>query len=154
MNQRRGHRHDDAARSTSGQADRRAGSPWRDLSEAEWRSRLAPGAFEVLRGEATEPRGSSPLLREHRPGAFVCAGCGLPLFRSEAKFDSGSGWPSFDAAQAGNIATRRDDRGGVARVEYHCARCLGHQGHIFHDGPTSTGLRHCNDGVALRFVPD
>lgn len=138
---------------TSDQADRFAGSPWRGLSDAEWRSRLAPAAFEVLRHGATEPPGSSPLLREHRPGTFVCAGCGLSLFRSEGKFDSGSGWPSFDAVQTGNIATRRDDRGGVAR-EYHCAQCLGHQGHIFHDGPTSTGVRHCNDGVALRFVPD
>lgn len=154
MSESREPRPSNDGRPTSDPADRFTRSLWRDLSEAQWRSRLAPAAFEVLRGEATEPRGSSPLLREHRPGAFVCAGCGLPLFRSEAKFDSGSGWPSFDAAQAGNIATQRDDRGGVARVEYHCARCLGHQGHIFHDGPTSTGLRHCNDGVALRFIPD
>jgi len=148
------HRPSEDAHPTSDPADRFGGSSWRGLSDAEWRSRLAPTAFEVLRHEATEPRGSSPLLREHRPGTFVCAGCGLALFRSEAKFESGSGWPSFDAVQAGSIATRRDDRGGVARVEYHCARCLGHQGHIFHDGPTATGLRHCNDGVALRFVPD
>ena len=154
MSEPRERRPSDDAHPTSDQPDRFAGSPWRGLSDADWKARLSPAAFEVLRGEATEPRGSSPLLREHRPGTFVCAGCDLPLFRSEAKFESGSGWPSFDAAQQGSIATQRDDRGGVARVEYHCARCLGHQGHIFHDGPTSTGLRHCNDGVALRFVPD
>lgn len=154
MSEPQGYRQGAAAPSATGQAEPFAGSPWRDLTDADWKARLPPAAFEVLRGEATEPRGSSPLLREHRPGTFVCSGCGLPLFRSEAKFDSGSGWPSFDAAQAGNIATRRDDRGGVAWFEYHCARCLGHQGHIFHDGPTPTGLRHCNDGVALRFVPD
>jgi peptide-methionine (R)-S-oxide reductase len=153
MSEPRQHRPSDD-RPTFDPADRFSGSPWRGLSDADWKARLPPAAFEVLRGEATEPRGSSPLLREHRPGTFVCAGCSLPLIRSEAKFESGSGWPSFDAAQAGNIATQRDDRGGVARVEYHCARCLGHQGHIFHDGPTSTGLRHCNDGVALRFVRD
>ena len=143
-----------AAGSTPAQADRFAGSPWRDISDAEWKTKLSPAAFDVLRCDATERRGSSPLLREHRPGTFVCAGCGLPLFRSEWKFESGSGWPSFDTVQVENIATRRDDHNGEARVEYHCARCLGHQGHIFHDGPTSTGLRHCNDGVALRFVPD
>ena len=154
MSEAQGYPQGDAAPSAGERADRFADSPWRDLSDADWKARLPLAAFEVLRCEATEPRGSSPLLQEHRPGIFVCAGCGLPLFRSEAKFDSGSGWPSFDAAQAGNIATQRDDRSGVARVEYHCARCLGHQGHIFHDGPTSTGLRHCNDGVALRFVPD
>ena len=131
-----------------------AQSPWRAQSEAAWREQLSPEAFQVLRCDGTECRGSSPLLDEHRPGVFVCAGCGLELFRSEWKFDSGSGWPSFDTVIREHIDTRQDEASGLTRTEYHCARCLGHQGHIFGDGPTATGLRHCNDGVALRFVPD
>jgi len=135
-------------------ADRFADSAWRTVSEAEWREKLSLAEFSVLRCDGTEPRGSSPLLHEHRRGSYVCAGCGLLLFRSEWKFDSGSGWPSFDAVIHEHIDTRRDTEHGTERIEYHCAQCLGHQGHVFRDGPTPSGLRHCNDGVALRFIPD
>jgi peptide-methionine (R)-S-oxide reductase len=134
-------------------ADRYANSPWRKLTNAEWKQRLSPAAYDVLRREGTERPGSSPLLKEHRKGAFVCAGCGLPLFRSQWKFESGTGWPSFYTAIAGALATKRDLMLIVPRTEYHCAQCLGHQGHVFNDGPPPTGLRYCNDGVALRFVP-
>ena len=133
-------------------ADRYAQSPWRRLSDAEWRKRLSPAAYEVLRHEGTEPPGSSPLLGEHRKGTFVCAGCGLALFKSDWKFESGTGWPSFYTAIPGALATRTDHKLIVPRTEYHCAQCLGHQGHVFDDGPRPTGLRYCNDGVALRFV--
>jgi peptide-methionine (R)-S-oxide reductase len=134
-------------------ADGYAGSAWRKISDAEWRKRLAPAAYDVLRREGTEAPGSSPLLKEHRKGTFVCAGCGLPLFKSDWKFESGTGWPSFYRALPGALGTRTDRKLIVARTEYHCARCLGHQGHVFHDGPPPTGLRYCNDGVALRFAP-
>jgi peptide-methionine (R)-S-oxide reductase len=134
-------------------ADPYAQSPWRKLSDAEWKKRLSPEAFDVLRREGTERPGSSPLLNEHRKGAFVCAGCGLPLFRSDWKYDSGTGWPSFFRAITGALGTRTDHLLIVPRTEYHCARCLGHQGHVFDDGPRPTGLRYCNDGVALRFAP-
>ena len=134
-------------------ADKYAASPWRKLSDADWRKRLSPAAYDVLRHEGTERPGSSPLLNEHRKGAFVCAGCGLPLFKSEWKFESGTGWPSFYTAIPGALATRTDYKIIVPRTEYHCAQCLGHQGHVFDDGPKPTGLRYCNDGVALKFVP-
>jgi len=134
-------------------ADRFANSPWRQLGDREWKRRLSPDAFDVLRREGTEAPGSSPLLKEHRKGLFVCAGCGLPLFRSDWKFESGTGWPSFYTAFPGSVATKTDYRIGLPRTEYHCAQCLGHQGHVFNDGPKPTGLRYCNDGVALRFVP-
>lgn len=130
-----------------------AASPWRRLSDADWRKRLAPAAYEVMRHEGTERPGTSPLLGEHRKGVFACAGCGLPLFKSEWKFESGTGWPSFYTVLPGAILTKRDTLLGYARVEYHCAQCLSHQGHIFNDGPKPTGLRHCNDGVALKFIP-
>ena len=133
-------------------ADRFANSPWRQLGDREWKRRLSPDAFDVLRREGTEAPGSSPLLKEHRKGLFVCAGCGLPLFRSDWKFESGTGWPSFYTAFPGSVATKTDYRIGLPRTEYHCAQCLGHQGHVFNDGPKPTGLRYCNDGVALRFV--
>ena len=133
-------------------ADRYAGSPWRKLTDAEWKKRLSPEAYDVLRHEGTERPWSSPLLNEHRKGTFVCAACGLPLFRSVWKFDSGTGWPSFWTAIPGALATKADHMLIVARTEYHCAQCLGHQGHVFDDGPKPTGLRYCNDGVALRFV--
>jgi peptide-methionine (R)-S-oxide reductase len=133
--------------------DRFANSSWRRLSDAEWRKRLSPAAFDVLRRDGTERAGSSPLLREHRRGTFACAGCGLPLFKSDWKFESGTGWPSFYTALAGAVATKRDTLIGYVRTEYHCAQCLGHQGHIFDDGPKPTGLRYCNDGVALKFLP-
>jgi peptide-methionine (R)-S-oxide reductase len=134
-------------------ADPYAGSPWRKLSDGAWKKRLSPEAYDVLRREGTEPPGSSPLLNEHRKGSFVCAGCGLPLFKSEWKFESGTGWPSFYRAIPGALGTRTDHVLIVPRTEYHCAQCLGHQGHVFDDGPRPTGLRYCNDGVALRFTP-
>jgi peptide-methionine (R)-S-oxide reductase len=131
---------------------RYASSEWRNLTEAQWRERLEPLAFRVLRQEATERAGTSPLNREHRRGTFVCAGCGLALFRSEWKFDSGTGWPSFFRVMRDNIGTKHDLLLFTPRTEYHCAQCLGHQGHVFPDGPRPTGLRYCNNGAALRFV--
>ena len=122
------------------------------LSEDEWRKRLTPEQFAVLRHEATERAGSSPLDHEKRKGHFVCAGCALPLFVSQAKFDSGTGWPSFYAPIAGRIETKTDYKIIYPRTEYHCARCEGHQGHMFDDGPKPTGKRYCNNGVALKFV--
>jgi len=116
--------------------------------------RLSPEAYAVLRQEATEPAGSSPLNHEKRAGTFMCAGCGQPLFRSETKYDSGSGWPSFFAPLPGALGTKRDFRLIWPRTEYHCANCGGHQGHLFDDGPEPTGQRYCNNGVALRFMPD
>jgi peptide-methionine (R)-S-oxide reductase len=130
-----------------------ANSPFRNVSDAEWRKRLPAAAYNVLRTEATEIPGTSPLLKEHRKGVFACLGCGLPLFRSEAKFESGTGWPSFFRAIDANIGKKTDRLLGYARTEYHCARCLGHHGHLFNDGPPPTGLRYCNNGVALKFVP-
>jgi peptide-methionine (R)-S-oxide reductase len=129
-----------------------ADSPFRRLTKADWRKRLSPASFEVLRDEATEFAGTSPLLGEHRKGLFVCMGCDLPLFRSEWKFDSHTGWPSFYRAIDGALGFKRDFAIGVERKEYHCARCLGHQGHVFDDGPPPTGLRYCNNGAGLRFV--
>jgi peptide-methionine (R)-S-oxide reductase len=130
-----------------------ANHPIRRLTRAQWRARLEPAAFRVLREEGTERAGTSPLNGEHRPGTFVCAGCGLPLFRSEWKFESGTGWPSFSRVMVENVGTKQDFLLLQPRTEYHCARCLGHQGHVFPDGPPPTGLRYCNNGVALRFVP-
>jgi len=121
--------------------------------KAEWRRLLSESEYEVLFEEDTERPGSSPLDREKRAGTFVCAACYLPLFESAAKFDSGTGWPSFFRPIAGRVATKRDFKLLFPRTEYHCARCGGHQGHIFDDGPPPTGLRYCNNGVALRFVP-
>ena len=123
------------------------------LSDEEWQRRLSPEQYAVLRHEATERAGSSPLNGEKRKGTFVCAGCDLPLFRSDAKFESGTGWPSFFDYIPGALGMKRDFKLILPRTEYHCARCEGHQGHVFEDGPKPTGLRYCNNGVALKFVP-
>ena len=134
-------------------ADPYAASPFRKISNEEWKKRLSPAVYDILREEGTEPPWSSPLLKEHRKGQFVCAGCGLPLFRSEWKFESGTGWPSFYTVIDGAVGEKADHALAEPRVEYHCARCLGHQGHVFRDGPKPTGLRYCNDGLGLRFEP-
>lgn len=133
--------------------DAYADSPFRKISDAEWRKRLPPASYRVLRHEDTERPGSHPLNREKRKGTYVCLGCELPLFRSDWKFESGTGWPSFYRAMPGALATKTDHKIGVPRTEYHCARCLGHQGHVFDDGPRPTGLRYCNNGLALSFIP-
>jgi peptide-methionine (R)-S-oxide reductase len=134
-------------------ADPYAASSWRKITDAEWRKRLPRATYEVLRHEDTERPGSSPLLAEKRKGTYVCAGCALPLFRSAWKFESGTGWPSFYTAIKGALGEKSDRALGMVRTEYHCAQCLGHQGHVFDDGPQPTGLRYCNNGLALRFVP-
>ena len=118
-----------------------------------WAARLSPEAYRVLFEEATEYAGCSPLNREKRVGTFVCAACGSALFDSSAKYDSGTGWPSFWQALPDAVATKTDHKLLMPRTEYHCAQCGGHQGHVFDDGPPPTGLRYCNNGVALRFVP-
>ncbi len=123
-----------------------------DKPHKEWKTVLTDGEYDVLFNEATERAGSSPLDSEKRMGTFVCAACYLPLFESSAKFNSGTGWPSFYQAIAGHVETKRDFKLIWPRTEYHCARCGGHQGHIFSDGPPPTGKRYCNNGVALRFV--
>lgn len=128
-------------------------SAWRRLSDAAWRSRLSPAAYDVLRREGTERPFTSPLNDEKRDGVFACAGCQLPLFESRTKYDSGTGWPSFFDVIDGAVGTKTDRRLWMVRTEYHCARCLGHQGHVFPDGPAPTGLRYCNNGVALIFIP-
>lgn len=124
-----------------------------NLSEQEWRARLSDKEFRILRKEGTEPAFSSPLNDEKRAGVYTCAGCGLPLFESETKFESGTGWPSFYQPIKGHIETKTDYKLIWPRTEYHCARCGGHQGHVFDDGPPPTGQRYCNNGLALNFKP-
>ena len=130
-----------------------ANTDWASLTEAQWRERLTEEEFRVLRKEGTERAGTSPLNDEKREGTFVCAGCALPLFASGTKYESGTGWPSFYDALPGAVETKTDFKLVYPRKEYHCSRCGGHQGHVFKDGPEPTGLRYCNNGVALDFVP-
>lgn len=125
-----------------------------EKTDEQWRAELDPAAYQVLRHEGTERAGTSPLNDEQRQGTFVCAGCGTALFTSDMKFDSGTGWPSFFTTLPGVFETRRDFKLVWPRTEYHCAACGGHHGHVFDDGPSPTGKRFCNNGVALRFVPD
>jgi peptide-methionine (R)-S-oxide reductase len=122
-------------------------------TDAQWRAELSPEAYNVLRHEGTERAGSSPLNNEKRAGTFVCAGCDQPLFSSETKFESGTGWPSFYDVLPGAVETKTDFKIIWPRTEYHCSNCGGHQGHVFNDGPDPTGQRYCNNGVALKFVP-
>lgn len=123
-------------------------------SDEEWRQRLDPAQFNVLRKHGTERAGTSPLNAEKRTGTFVCAGCGKPLFASDTKFESGTGWPSFYAPLDGGVATTEDRSFFMTRTEVHCADCGGHLGHVFPDGPRPTGLRYCMNGVAMAFKPD
>ena len=123
------------------------------LSKDEWRKRLAPASYNVLRDDGTERAGTSPLDREKRAGVFTCAGCDLALFTSAMKFDSGTGWPSFFTTIPGVFTEKTDYYLIYPRTEYRCKRCDGHHGHVFKDGPPPTGLRYCNNGVALKFIP-
>lgn len=124
------------------------------LSDKEWKAKLKPLEYKVLRKEGTERPFTSPLNNEKRKGTYVCRGCDLPLFKSETKYDSGTGWPSFFDTIKAHVGTKRDFLLVVPRTEYHCKQCGGHQGHVFKDGPKPTGLRYCNNGVALKFIPE
>ena len=127
---------------------------YRHLSDMDWRQRLTANQYMVLRQHSTERPGSSPLNKEKRKGRFVCAGCDLPLFSSDTKFESGTGWPSFYQPLPNAVETTTDRSFFMTRTEVHCSRCLGHLGHVFDDGPPPTGLRYCMNGVALKFLPD
>jgi peptide-methionine (R)-S-oxide reductase len=124
-----------------------------EKTDEEWRQQLTPEQYAVLRGHGTERPGTCALLHEHRAGTFACAGCGQPLFKTERKFESGTGWPSFFAPLEGSIETTVDRSLWMVRTEVHCSRCGGHLGHVFEDGPPPTGLRYCINGVALEFQP-
>ncbi|MBN8890917.1 MAG: peptide-methionine (R)-S-oxide reductase [Rhodospirillales bacterium 70-18] len=137
------------------QDDKQADAPKGGLcSEEEWRARLTPEQYAVLRRHATERAGTSPLNAEKRKGLFLCAACGEPLYPSETKFESGTGWPSFWAPLQGAVGTTVDRSVGMVRTEVHCAKCHGHLGHVFPDGPLPTGQRHCINGLALTFKPE
>lgn len=123
-------------------------------ADAEWKKLLTPAQYEVLRQEGTESPFTSPLNHEKRSGTYACVACGLPLFPSKFKFDSGTGWPSFYDVLTGHVVTKTDYKLVLPRIEYHCARCGGHHGHVFKDGPAPTGLRYCNNGVALKFITE
>jgi peptide-methionine (R)-S-oxide reductase len=123
-------------------------------TDAEWKKRLTPEQYDVLRKEGTERPYTSPLNDEKRRGVYACVACDLPLFPSEFKYDSGTGWPSFYDVLPGRVETKTDYLLLYPRTEYHCARCCGHHGHVFNDGPKPTGLRYCNNGVALKFIPE
>ena len=124
-------------------------------SKDEWRQALDSDRYQILFEEATERAGTSPLNNEKRPGTFICAACKNPLFKTDGKFDSGTGWPSFfQPIDESRLDTKRDFKLVLPRTEYHCARCGGHHGHVFNDGPQPTGLRYCNNGLAHEFVPD
>jgi len=140
---------------TAGAAPATGDSPVEKLNKplSEWQKLLPPKAYAVLFEEDTEQAGSSPLDHEKRDGTFVCAACYLPLFESKAKFDSGTGWPSFFQPIPDHVGKKTDYKLIYPRTEYHCARCGGHQGHVFNDGPPPTGQRWCNNGVALNFIP-
>ncbi|MGJ4959550.1 peptide-methionine (R)-S-oxide reductase MsrB [Bradyrhizobium sp. HKCCYLRH2015] len=143
-----------ALRLLGGSAPARAAEKFEvEKTEAEWRAQLTPQQYEILREEGTERPWTSPLLNEHRKGTFACAGCDLPLFSSDTKFDSGTGWPSFFKPLDNAVATRQDKTYGMVRTEVHCRRCGGHLGHVFDDGPKPTGLRYCMDGLSLTFHP-
>jgi peptide-methionine (R)-S-oxide reductase len=122
-------------------------------TDEEWRAALTPEQFQVLRQHGTERAGTSPLNKEHRQGVFLCAACGQELFKSDTKFESGTGWPSFFTPLENAVETTTDRKFGMVRVEVHCARCKGHLGHVFEDGPLPTGLRYCMNGVSLKFDP-
>ena len=135
------------------QTPRTSGSFPVTKTDEEWQASLTPGQYSVLRQHDTEFPGTSPLLTEHRPGSFVCAGCGQELFLSDTKYESGCGWPSFYDAREGAVGTTQDRTLGVRRIEIHCSRCGGHLGHVFPDGPLPTGRRFCTNGAALTFIP-
>jgi peptide-methionine (R)-S-oxide reductase len=123
-------------------------------TEPEWRRLLTPAQYAVMRGHGTEPPGTCALLNEKRPGRFSCAGCGQPLFEARLKFESGTGWPSFNDPIEGAVETSEDRSHGMVRTEVHCANCGSHLGHVFEDGPPPTGLRYCVNGIAMVFEAD
>jgi peptide-methionine (R)-S-oxide reductase len=124
-----------------------------EKTDGEWQQTLSPQQYEVMRRHGTEPRGTSPLNKEKRDGMYRCAACGEPLFASDSKFDSGTGWPSFFAPLPDAVGTTTDRSHFMVRTEVHCRKCGGHLGHVFDDGPTPTGQRYCMNGVAMRFQP-